>query len=567
MFWCPSHNEVVVVMENLKSLSVNNSTKSIKDDFDFDHFLKKNKCEFGRYQKFLVCLLCIPGCFLSSYSGMDLVFFAYTPVHVCNVNKSYEIEEPNSSYSFTILETSECSYVVSYDNESQNGTRKEYECRKWTYDHTYFQETIVTQWNFVCNNAITVRTMLSLLGLATIPGTFSLYIQDRWGRKKAFLVTLTMFLTGNCCALLSTKPLIFAILKFIGGITSVWETSYCWSLEFVGPSKRTTVTTILSVTYGLAIMTLALLAYLCTTWVEIGICTTAPFFLLYSYAFLIPESPRWLLSQGKTDEVLKFVKTMARWENIEIDLSELKYEMTSQKSDAMLEKNQPYSEDCEETSIADYSLGNFFASSNLRWKCIVLTFICIVSNQLYFAIPYNMENLRADFYLSYVMQAAVEAPATLLNLFLLNKLGRVLPLSLSLFLSGLCCILTWPIQKWGVWGPVVMAAFARFFVCIGVAIVEQLGAELFPTVFRGISQAVSSCMVALVSVSTQYIIYSSRVWDVLPMIIMGGLTLMSAFIALLLPETKNLSLPDTVLQAELQGSVGIVSLKRNLKIL
>lgn len=558
-------------MKKLIKNSNQSTAKFLNCKFDFDDYIRTNNCEFGKYQKFLVCLLCIPGCFLSAFGSMDLVFMSYTPNHICNVNRSDDASVFSNNLDPTKgFDVKQCEYTVNFGNETRNETRK-HKCHSWIYDRTYFRETVVTQWNLVCDEAVISRTVLGMLSLAGLFSTVFSYIQDRWGRKTAFLINLTIYLAGNSSSLLATNPLMFAVLKFIGSVTCMWEISYCWGLEFVGPSQRTALTTIFSVTYGLAVMSVALLAYLCGTWVEIGICTTTPFILLYSFVFFVPESPRWLLSQGRVDEALKFIGTMARWENLDVDLVELRYKITGQQKimdqqhDCLLRKNSESFCSSDDFEI-DYSVKKFFASSNLRWKCIVLTFICIISNQLYFAVPYNVENLGGNFYLSYVMQAAVEAPATLLNLFLLNRFGRILPLSLSLILSGIFCLLSWPTQSLGIWGPVISTTIARFFVCIGVAIIEQLGGELFPTVYRGISQGVSNFVLSIVSVSTQYIIYSSHIWNVLPMLIMGTLTLLSGICALFLPETKDRSLPDTVSQAEDQGSVGIVALKSNLNI-
>lgn len=550
-------------------------------EFDFDNYLRTTLGEFGRYQQFIVWFLCIPACFLSAYSTLDLVFMSYTPIHVCNVNASVRshklsnemssrwLMDINNESSVNVV-AGECDYTVYYQNESMNESFKE-TCRSWTYDRSYFDQTIVTQWNLVCTEALTARTILSLLNLATLFAALYSYIQDRWGRKRAFLLNLTIFLVGSCSSLLAPTPLTFALLKFVGGITCMWEICYCWALEFVGPSQRTALTTMLSVIYCIATMSLALIAYLCKTWVEIGLCTTAPFVLLYSYGYILPESPRWLLSQGRVDEALEVIKNMARWQNVKIDLVALRDTIVGRNTDVLLMKKVDQTLSTTTSNAANrvntaLSWKEFFSSNNMLCKTLLLTFISVTGNQLYYAIPYTVENLGANFYLSYVLQAAVEAPATLLNLFLLNRFGRVLPLSLSLFLSGLCCLLTWPMSGFGPWGAVILAVFSRFFVCTGVAITEQLGGELFPTVARGMGLGVSYFVSAAASVSTQYIIYSSHIWDVMPMLIMGSFTICAGVIALFLPETMGKSMPDTVSQAESQGAVGFDAFKEHIRI-
>uniref|UniRef100_A0A915K243 Major facilitator superfamily (MFS) profile domain-containing protein n=1 Tax=Romanomermis culicivorax TaxID=13658 RepID=A0A915K243_ROMCU len=440
----------------------------------------------------------------------------------------------------------------------------------------------------------------------------SYYMDKGYGRKFAFFINLLVFVVGACSSLSAQSPLVFALLKFLGSITCLWEICYTWALEFVGPSQRTALTTMLSVIYCVATMLLALLAYLCNTWVEFGLCTSAPFALLFSYGFFIPESPRWLLTQGRIDEALRIIENMARWQKVKIDHVALREAITGKKSaistvtvgvpnstssssatllpndqlnkeefNLKLTKNPivVFIDDVQSTSSSEGSENSatkligtaaFLSSSNLRWKSFVLTAIEIVANQLYYAIPYSLENLSANFYVSYVLQAAVEAPATLINLFLLNRFGRVVPLSVSLFLSGFCCLLT---LAGGTlfgdfsYGPVILVVASRFFICTAVAIVEQLGGELFPTVARGTGQGVSYFLSSLASISTQYILYASHVWAGFPMLIFGSMIVVVSFMTLFLPETMGKSLPDTIRQAEAQGSVGWTSFKRNLPIL
>lgn len=70
-----------------------NEEKLLKDEtkencFEFDKFLQNSLGELGLYQIFIIFMLIIPGCFLSAYSTLDIVFMSYTPYYHCKPNEN-----------------------------------------------------------------------------------------------------------------------------------------------------------------------------------------------------------------------------------------------------------------------------------------------------------------------------------------------------------------------------------------------------------------------------------------------------------------------------------------------
>lgn len=71
---------------------------------------------------------------------------------------------------------------------------------------------------------------------------------------------------------------------------------------------------------------------------------------------------------------------------------------------------------------------------------------------------------------------------------------------------------------------------------------------------------------AVANFTIQYTILSANVWEPLPKIIFSLLAFCGAAVALLLPETKGIPLPDNVQQAESQGAVGLASFFKNVQV-
>lgn len=85
------------------------------------------------------------------------------------------------------------------------------------------------------------------------------------------------------------------------------------ALELVGPEYRSFVTSMTCTFYTFGIMMLAGVTYLVPNWVEMNLYTSVPFLLYFLYLFVMPESPRWLLAQGKFNEALNILEVMARF--------------------------------------------------------------------------------------------------------------------------------------------------------------------------------------------------------------------------------------------------------------
>lgn len=64
--------------------------------------------------------------------------------------------------------------------------------------------------------------------------------------------------------------------------------------------------------------------YLLRDWYTLSLATSVPFVLLFSYYWIIPESPRWLLSKNRIDEAEVIVQQMAKMNGKKVPTNFLK---------------------------------------------------------------------------------------------------------------------------------------------------------------------------------------------------------------------------------------------------
>lgn len=105
-------------------------------------------------------------------------------------------------------------------------------------------------------------------------------------------------------------------------------------------------------------------------------------FIVPFHRYFVPESPRWLLINGRTDELAAVIRVAARWNGIELPTN---FQKTLQQPD-------------EEVTVA---VGELFKGPYLRTSFLmVVSWYTLIL--LYFGITLHLNNLGGDMYLNTV---------------------------------------------------------------------------------------------------------------------------------------------------------------------
>lgn len=233
--------------------------------------------------------------FVRNYSDIVRYLNSKSPVDLTQYGFQYE-EDTNSP-----------------SNDSSNVT----ECTSgWNYDRKMFPNTIVMEWDLVCNKDFYTTIGLVLFGVGGLIGNYVFgYLQDYWGRRPSFFVYL--FLEVIACVLSSFAwnfPS-WMVFRFIVGLTvpAILASPYVLAIELVGPDHRVFCTIVLNIAYSLGLVLLSGVVYLVRDWRFLSLAVSVPLLLLFSCFFVLPESPRWLIATGNYKKAAKVMKTMAKF--------------------------------------------------------------------------------------------------------------------------------------------------------------------------------------------------------------------------------------------------------------
>ncbi|XP_042109627.1 solute carrier family 22 member 1 isoform X2 [Ovis aries] len=248
----------------------------------------------------------------------------------------------------------------------------------------------------------------------------------------------------------------------------------------------------------------------------------------------VPESPRWLLSQKRNTEAIKIMDHIAQ-KNGKLPPADLK--MLSVEED-VTEKLSP-------------SFTDLFRTPILRKYTFILMYLWFTSSVVYQGLIMHVGATGGNLYLDFLYSALVEFPAAFIILVTIDRFGRRYPLATFNLVTGLACFLMIFIPHDLPWLNITIACVGRMGITIGFQMVCLVNAELFPTFIRNLGMMVCSSLCDVGGILTPFLVFRlMEVWQGSPLILFAALGLVAGGMTLLLPETKGVTLPETIEDAE-----------------
>ncbi|GAA6226939.1 solute carrier family 22 member 2-like [Lates japonicus] len=507
---------------------------------------------FGRCQRrifALLCLLSLP--FSGVYVG--IVFQGFTPDHWCRDSAMVQRREAcgwsladsrrlmvplvNSS---GVLQPSSCEqYEVDWNSTGLTCDTQELDlsgapvstCKdSWEYDYEG-RKSFVTEFDLVCSDGWLVDMYQCTLNVGFLVGSFAFgYFADMFGRKVTFLISNIMNAISGI--VLAVTPNYIAILVFRAifgfAVKGGWMTCYVLLTEIVGVEYRRTVGILFQMFFSVGVLILPLLAYYITDWRWLQVVIAAPYVLFLSYYWLIPESPRWLISQNNSSKALEITEAMAK------------------ENKRKLTKNfETLTEDAGDSSSA--SLLDLIRTPNMRKHTFILMFNWFTSAVVYQGLIMRVGIARGNVYIDFLISGLVEFPAAFLILFTIERIGRRLPFAFANIVAGASCIISAFIPDSMFWFKTVVACIGRLGITMAFEMVVFVNTELYPTFVRNLGVSVCSTLCDIGGMVSPFLLYRlATIWLELPLIIFGAVAFIAGGLVLLLPETRGVPLPETI---------------------
>ncbi|XP_016952858.1 organic cation transporter-like protein [Drosophila biarmipes] len=517
--------------------------------------------DFGRYQKiiyFLICLTSIPVAF-HKFAG---VFLLAKPDFRCELpyeNGSATYELPTHLWNLSFPRGERCAYYdVEYSEEYLNGSiaRSSNEtkaCSRYVYDQSKYLNSAVTEWNLVCGRDFLAATSDSIFMLGVLLGSIVFgQLSDRYGRKPILFASLVIQVLFGVMAGVAPEYITYTFSRLMVGATTsgVFLVAYVVAMEMVGPDKRLYAGIFVMMFFSVGFMLTAGFAYFVHDWRWLQIALTLPGIIFLCYYWIIPESARWLLSKGRKDCAIANMQKAARFNKVEISdeaLSDLLDEGESTE-----EKAKQKLEDREDEGPPP-SVWDLFCYPNLRRKTLLIFLDWLVTSGVYYGLSWNTNNLGDNVLLNFLISGAVEIPAYVFLLLTLNRWGRRSILCGCLVLAGVSLLATGIIPEKMNTLIVTCAMLGKLAITASYGTVYIFSAEQFPTVVRNVALGAASMVARISGMMAPYLSFLATIWRPLPLLICGSLSLLAGLLSLLLPETHNKPMLETIADGERFG--------------
>ncbi|XP_062608365.1 organic cation transporter protein-like [Saccostrea cucullata] len=533
---------------------------------DVDNILR-SLGTYGRYQvlQFAYNLFCLP---ILTYPVVIYVFVGYIPDFKCKIPEKHVTNyyaDINTSYNVTI-HSIQCD-VIYETNRSGVLTRETIPCRD---GYEYFgQETTASEWNLVCgaeglgSMSTTMTVIGQMIGAALFPA-----LADKYGR---LLISYTNFIAMALCYVLAAfVPWFsaFVILRLLMGAfgQGAGLTLATLLLEIFPAESRGNVVSIGSVAWSLSISSISLVAYLLRnvswryTMLAAGIIGS------HSLAsrWILQESPRWLVANGRYEEAKQWIKRAAKWNKIDpsIIIDEFDSELQSSELQLLVDEttvyNKPGTND-EQTGKKRkeerLSVLDIFRHKHILLTSVIVWIVWFVNSITYYGLFLTSGTMSGNVYLNFFLNGIVEIPSIFLYLFTINRYGRKKTCVMFHAIAGvsltLTAVLNFTADTPALKGLASALSFAgKFGISGSFMTIFLYTPEIYPTNLRALGMGLASAAARIGGMISPYAALFGAYIPWGPGVVFGSLSLVVTVLFLWLPETTGKELPDTLEEAK-----------------
>ncbi|XP_066151265.1 organic cation transporter protein-like [Euwallacea fornicatus] len=517
----------------------------MNSDHEQEHKLSKDNIltttigDFGKWQLKISILMALVK-FPIAWFQMSIVFLAPPLTFWCQKWGSFEnitdaewrdlIRPDDESSKHIGINTGYCHMKNIVSNETSKGT---VQCLHYSYDKSMFSSTITSEWDLVCERQKLIDLSQITLMMGVLLGNIIFGIlADKKGRQKILIICL--FFQAFFCftASFATSIWLFILIRFCLALANggTMVTSFVICIEVVGGKWRTIVPVLYQIPFGIGNALLSGFAFYLRDWRSLHMLIGSLSMLYVAIYRFVPESPRWLLTVGRQEEAIVVMTNAAKENGVKASIEEpLKTLINTSRS-------------------SNNTLKDMFSNAALRVRCLLLFLSWSLAGVTFYAFLQYVGHISQNLFLTVALGSLSSLPGTIICVFLISRYGRKPTIISSFLVTALCSLLILSFPKGFYildWPRVALTGLATIGLSISIPAMYLFTGELFPTTLRNSGVGMSMMFSRLGSMVAPLVVSLQDTAGFLPLLVIGGVTLLQAALVAFLPEVRE-GLPDTV---------------------
>ncbi|XP_037868070.1 organic cation transporter protein [Bombyx mori] len=463
--------------------------------------------EFGRWHVMLTMTLSAPIRMTAVWNHLGIIFLAPKTEFIC-------AERRNNNET---IQESEC-----YSD-----------CTEYEYK-TDFVNTIISEWDLVCDRAwLTNFNQTACMSGVLLGSIVFGFFADRFGRRPALLTACTTQLIAGFTAPFCPNYITFTLVRFFNGaaVAGALLTSFILMIETTGISKRELMNCIVSVPLSVGEMIMPMFSYYLRSWTRYSLGLALPNLVFLVLFFIVPESPKWLISVGRLEEASLIMTKIAKWNRLPTE------GMMDRVKIIAFESNVDEHKNVKATYL------DLIKVQEIRWKNIGCCLTWFILGLSFYGSNQYIGQTSPNVFVAIAMAGAIQIPGILLSGYLCKRFGRRHTLIFLFILCGISNALLsvpddWYYFKLFIGSTAVSSASGAF------ATVYMFTTELFPTVARNMAMGASSTVSRIGSMLAPFIAGLTATGPWIPPTVFGLVPFAAAVACYCLPETRGKKLKD-----------------------
>lgn len=264
-----------------------------------------------------------------------------------------------------------------------------------------------------------------------------------------------------------------------------------------------------------------------------------PSFLFISYHWLIPESITWLLAKGKMAQAKDIINSMVAVNKQ--NLSESAKKIIGQQH-------------LENENIEKISYIEFFKTTKLLVRVANISFCWMTNSFVYYGLSIISVSIGGNKYTNFIYLSWIEIPGYIICYYMSVKIGRKITLVMSFIATGIACMIA-GLMTMSPFFNLILFLFGKFTITISYTVIFVYATELFPTTMRHRLIAFCSTLGLIGSMVAPQTPLLMLYMKSLPALLFGLTATISGLLILVLPETLDLALPNTIQESLNIGNI------------